>query len=89
MAPASPHDPAHHDVTADIDRESRLIADAIAMVASGGSPRVTVGNLRFTEQLLPAARKMAAVKGVRLTALWTMDEAGADIVVEPAENPVR
>ena len=77
----------HRDQTAEIvpaalEREVELIRDAIAFVASGGSPRVTVGGLRLGDELLPSARRMALEAGVRIVPLWSADETGLDIAVE-------
>jgi hypothetical protein len=65
-----------------IERELTLVREAIAMVAGGSSPRVTVGGLRFGEALLTSARELAERAGVRLVPLWAADDAGADIAVE-------
>jgi hypothetical protein len=59
-----------------------LVSEAIAMVARGGSRRVVVGGLRFGEELLAPAGRLAAEAGVRLVPLWMPDDAGADIAVE-------
>jgi hypothetical protein len=75
-------DRSNERVQRTLDQEFALVRDAIAMVASGASPRVTVASLRFGEQLLEAARHLAVASGVRIVPLWTADEAGADIVVE-------
>lgn len=77
----SSHDPQNAAV-ATLDRELRLVGDAIAMVARGGSPRVVLGGLRYSEQLLEPARRMASGTPVRIVALWTADEQGLDIAVE-------
>jgi hypothetical protein len=69
-------------VTLTLDRELRLIREAIAMVAAGRTPRVVLAGLRFGEQLAPAAREMAAKAGVRIVPLWRTDESGADLSVE-------
>jgi hypothetical protein len=66
-----------------IDRELGLVADAIAMVASGASPRVTVGGLRFGDAILAAAERLAREAGVRIVPQWPADESGIDIAVEP------
>jgi hypothetical protein len=65
-----------------LEYEMTLVREAIAMVAGGGAPRVTVGALRFGEALLTSARGLAAEAGVRLVPLWMPDDAGADIAVE-------
>jgi hypothetical protein len=65
-----------------LEIEMRLVRDAIAMVASGGSPRVILAGLRFGEALLASGRLLASEAGVRLVPLWMPDDAGADIAVE-------
>lgn len=65
-----------------LEHEMNLVREAIAMVASGGAPRVVVGGLRFGEELLATARGLATEAGVRLVPLWMPDDAGTDIAVE-------
>lgn len=65
-----------------LEREMRLVREAIAMVSGGGSPRVTVAGLHFGQALLSTARGLATESGVRLVPLWMPDDAGADIAVE-------
>ncbi len=65
-----------------IDRELELIRTAIAMVASGGSPRVVVAGLRFGDQILPRAQAMAYLNGLQVTPQWTLDENQTSIAVE-------
>jgi hypothetical protein len=65
-----------------IERELRMIENAIALVAAGGSPRVTVACLGLAEELLPTARTLAEVAGLRLVPLWHPDDAGLDIAIE-------
>jgi hypothetical protein len=69
-------------VSRTLELELNLVRDAIAMVATGGAPRVTVGGLRFGEALLVPARKLASEAGVRLVPLWMPDDVGADITIE-------
>jgi hypothetical protein len=64
------------------DRGMRLIRDAIALVASGGSPRVVVAGIGPGEMLLPSATRLALEAGVRARPLWHPDGSGADIAVE-------
>lgn len=52
-------------------RERRLIEGAIAMVASGGAPRVTVGGLAFGAQLLPLVAARARQQLVEVHELWS------------------
>ena len=65
-----------------LEYEMTLVREAIGMVASGASPRVVLGGMRFGEELLVPARGLAAEAGVRLVPLWMPDDAGADIAVE-------
>ena len=69
-----------------LEHEMSLVREAIAMVAVGGSPRVTLAGLRFGQTLLASARALATEAGVRLVPLWMPDDAGADIVVERITN---
>jgi hypothetical protein len=69
-----------------LEYEMTLVREAIAMVAGGGSPRVTVAGLRFGESLLATARGLATEAGVRLVPLWMPDDFGADIAVERIED---
>ena len=66
-----------------LEREMETVRSAIDMVAAHRSPRVTVASLRFGEELIAAAAAYARQAGVRLMAIYTSDEHGADIVVEP------
>lgn len=68
-----------------LEHEMTLVREAIAMVAGGGSRRVVVGGLRFGEELLEPAGRLATEAGVRLVPLWMPDDAGADIAVERIE----
>ncbi len=68
-----------------LDRELQLVADAIALVAGGRSPRVTVAGLRLGDAVLAPARELAREAGVRIVPHWSADETGVDIAVEPAE----
>jgi hypothetical protein len=80
----SREDPTHAGQT--LEHEMSLVREAIAMVASGASPRVVVGGLRFGEALLVPARGLAMEAGVRLVPLWMPDDAGADIAVERIDD---
>ncbi|HYM82978.1 MAG TPA: hypothetical protein VEY67_02355 [Candidatus Dormibacteraeota bacterium] len=69
-----------------VDHELELVRGAIVMVASGGSSRVSVGGLRFGEQLLEPARRLARAAGVVVIPLWSADEAGAGIAIVRADE---
>jgi hypothetical protein len=79
-------DPSTDAVERQLDRELGLVGDAIAMVASGHSPRVTVGGLRLGDVLLEPARRLAREAGVRIVPHWMADETGVDITVERIEG---
>ncbi len=76
---------ASEAVAAVLEREMRLVRDAIEMVASGAAPRVTIAGIRFGDSLIELASGWPIAAGVRLTPLWRTDEAGVDLTVEPAE----
>ncbi len=65
-----------------LEHELELVQGAIAMVASGGSPRVSIGGLAFGEELIEPARRMARGTGVRIVPLWTTDEHSVGLAVE-------
>jgi len=66
-----------------LEREQRLVREAIAMVASGAAPRVVVASLRYSRALLGPSQRLALEAGVRVRALWRKDGEGADLAVEP------
>lgn len=68
---------------ATMERESRLVREAIALVAAGVSPRVVVAGIRFGETILESSRRIGLESGVRVNPIWKPDHAGADICVEP------
>jgi hypothetical protein len=76
-------------VRTSLDHEARLVMEAILLVSSGGSPRVTVAGLQYAEQVLDASRSVASARRVRLVPLWTDDERGADLAVEPLDGAER
>jgi hypothetical protein len=66
-----------------IDTELRMIVDAVELVRSGASARVTLGGLQFGDQLLMRARKLAESAGLRVVPVYATDEtAGTDLIVE-------
>lgn len=65
-----------------IDQELELIRTAIAMVASGGAPRVVVASLRFGDQILPRAQVLASASGLVATPQWTLDRNQHSIAIE-------
>jgi hypothetical protein len=72
-------------IRAGLDHEARLVIEAILLVSGGGSPRVTVAGLHYGEEVLETTRSIAVDRRVRVVPLWTDDERGADLVVEPID----
>lgn len=68
-----------------LDAELRMVREAIALVASRRSRRVTVAGLRVGEAILEPARRLALDAGVRLVPLWTGDGSRLDIRIEALE----
>lgn len=68
-----------------IEYERDLVEGAIAMVAVGGSRRVTVAGIRFGEELLPEATSLGRGRGVVVRPLWSLGDGACDIVVEARE----
>jgi len=69
-----------------LEREQRLVREAIAMVASGAAPRVTVASLRYSRALIDPSSRLALEAGVRVRTIWRKDGRGADLAVEPIEE---
>ena len=65
------------------ERELMMAREAIAMVASGASPRVVLAGIRFGDVILGAARRLALESGVRVKPIWRDEGDGADLVIEP------
>jgi hypothetical protein len=62
--------------------ELRLVREAIAMVASGASPRVVVAGIRYGDQLYDGCCRLALDAGVRIVPLRRPDRPNTDIAVE-------
>jgi len=73
QAPARPARPDldRRQIRRAIRRELQLVEGAIALVASGGAPRVTVGGLAFGAQLLPLVAAKARQQLVEVHELWS------------------
>jgi hypothetical protein len=65
------------------ERELRLAREAIAMVASGAAPRVVIAGIRYGEEILDAARRLALTSGVRVNPLRQSGTGRPALVVEP------
>lgn len=74
-------------IRATIDRELSVVEGAVRMVASGGSRSLTVGGLRFGEEVRTLLAAEAAQAGVRIDAIWRADEHGCDLRVHRSEDP--
>lgn len=60
-----------------------MAREAIALVASGASPRVVVAGIRHGAEILGPARRLALEAGVRVNALEREDGGQPDLVIEP------
>ena len=78
----SPVDGTGEPITNTLEHEFDLVRSAIALVASGGASTVSLGSLRFGEELIGPARRIASASRVRITPLWTADEGGAGLSFE-------
>jgi hypothetical protein len=65
------------------EREMRMVREAIAMVASGASPRIVVAGISRGEQILDACRRLGLESGVRVNRLPQPEAKGTDLTVEP------
>jgi len=64
-----------------IDREAKLLAEAIYMVATGRAPSTTIAGLRLGEAAMAVVGPLALEHGVVLEPLWNSDEGGIDVRV--------
>ncbi len=71
--------------TLTLEFEQSIVHGAIELVAEGVSNRVVCAGLRFAGQLLEAARAEAGVAGVRITPLWSLDEAPTGLTVSRSD----
>ena len=65
-----------------LQRESRIVRDAIALVASGGASRVVIAGLRFGDEVIDPARGAALQAGLRVRALGRSAGEGIDLAIE-------
>jgi hypothetical protein len=63
-------------------RETRIVRDAIALVASGGAHRVVIAGLRFSGDVIDPARDAARESGLRVRALKRTSDGGIDLAIE-------
>ncbi len=81
-------DPARMTATPDPEETRRRLTSevaevegAIALVASGSASRITLGGLRFGEQVAKRFRADAQSRGVRLDPIPFPEDAGCDLIV--------
>ena len=67
-------------------RESRIVREAIALVASGGANRVVIAGLRFADDVIDPARGAALEVGLRIRALGRESGGGIDLAIEPLQE---
>jgi hypothetical protein len=65
-----------------LERESRIVREAIALVASGGARRVLIAGLRFSDDVVDPARTGALESGVRVRSLDRASGSGVDLSIE-------
>ena len=68
----------------ELDRELRMVREAIQLVASGQSSRVVLAGIRFGEDEAALTVLDARRAGVRVRPLAGTGVAGTDLVIEPA-----
>ena len=60
-----------------------MVREAIAMVATGASPRVVVAGISRGNEILEVARRLGLESGVRVNRLSQREQTGANLAVEP------
>jgi hypothetical protein len=69
-----------------LDVELGDVRAAIALVARGAATRVTVGGLRFGEQVVALLRAEARAKGVVLDPNYWFEDSGCDVIARVADD---
>ncbi len=67
--------------TVTLEFEQSIVHGAIELVAAGVSTRVVCAGLHFAGQLLEPARSDAAVAGVSVTPMWSLDDAPTGLTI--------
>ena len=62
------------------------VESAMALVASGSAARVTLGGLRFGDEVATRFRAEAASLGLRLEPIIGPDDAGCDLIVRRLDD---
>jgi len=65
-----------------LERESRLVREAIALVASGGARRVLIAGLRFGDDIVDPAREGALEAGLRIRSIAQSSGDGVELAIE-------
>jgi hypothetical protein len=65
------------------ERELRMVREAIAMVASGVTPRIVLAGISRGEQILDVCKRLGLESGVRVNRLPQREGTGTDLTVEP------
>jgi hypothetical protein len=65
-----------------LERESRIVREAVALVASGGARRVVIAGLRFGDEVVDPARTAALEAGLSVRSLSRTTGAGIDLAIE-------
>lgn len=60
-----------------------MAREAIAMVASGITPRIVIAGIRYGDEILDSARRAGLASGVRVNSLRRSDREASDLVIEP------
>jgi hypothetical protein len=87
--PSAPPDESARLVRDTLERELRLVGEAIALVSSGSARRVVIGGLTLADALRRPAAKLAAEAGVTVKPIWDADEATSAIAVEEPRDDAR
>jgi hypothetical protein len=69
-------------LTRRLDQELALVQGAIRMVGDRGMPSVTIGGLRFGEEVIQELAAEAARARVTLVPLWHLGSHGCDVRAE-------
>lgn len=74
--------PAQQPAKPLLEHEGRLVAGAVALVASGGAPRVWLVGMRSGRELVRLAITMGNSADLLVRAKWWPNEEALDLVVQ-------
>lgn len=69
-----------------LSQEIEIVRGAIEMVASGAARRVLVASLRFGDELIGPARRIASGRGAEIRPNWSADERMTGMTVERSQG---